>query len=198
MTRALRIVLAEDEPDTREFLQEALSRLGHQVVSAATGPQLVELARASEPDLIVADIWLPGMDAIQASTVINRHREVPVVLLTGHHDAETLGRAVVDHVMAYLVKPVDAADIEAAIAVAFVRFGHYLHLRQEADDLKQALEDRKVIERAKGALMRRLEVDEDEAFRRLRKLASDQNKKVIAVARAVLASEEVFQQLGGR
>jgi response regulator NasT len=195
MGRPLRIVLAEDEQDTREFLQELLRRLGHQVVAADNGRRLVELVRASEPDLVVTDIKMPDLDGIGAAKAIREFREVPVILITAHHEAELLERAAVDHVMAYLIKPVSQADVEAAVAVALARFGRHLQVRREVADLKQALEDRKVLERAKGAVMRRLRVEEADAYRRMRKLASDNNRKLAEVARAVLTAEEVFGQL---
>ena len=99
--------------------------------------------------------------------------------------------------MAYLVKPVKEADVAAAVTVAMMRFRQYQAVRKEAPDLRQALEDRKAIERAKGALMKRLRVDEDEAFRRLRRKASADNLKLVEAARRVLAAEEVFRQMEG-
>src|SRR5437868_3078479 len=132
MSRALNIVVAEDEKDTREYLQAVLTRLGHQVVAVATGPALVEAARVGEPDLVVADLKLPGTDAIAASLAINRHREVPVILVTGYEDAAVLEPAVIDHIMAYLHKPVGEANLKTAIAIALARFGQYLHLRKES------------------------------------------------------------------
>jgi response regulator NasT len=197
MTRALRIALADDERDTREYLGQLLTRLGHQVVSASTGQQLVELAKVGEPDLIITDIKMPDLDGIDAAELINQQRETPAILVTGHHNAELLKRVTGTHVMAYLVKPIEPPDVEAAIAVALARFEQYREVRREAADLRQALEDRKLIERAKGAVMKRLRVDEDEAFRRLRHVANDAGQKVVEVARKVLAAEEIYQQLEG-
>ena len=95
--------------------------------------------------------------------------------------------------MAYLVKPIKQADLEPAIALAIRRFEQFQQLRQEADDLRQALEDRKVIERAKGVLMKKAQLDEQEAFRRLQKLARDKNKKIVEIARSILLAEEAFE-----
>ena len=97
--------------------------------------------------------------------------------------------------MGYLVKPVAEAHIKAAIALAMLRYRHFQALVKEAAELRQALDERKVIERAKGALMKRLRVDEAEAFRRLRSLASEQNLKLVEVGRRIVAAEEVFSQL---
>jgi response regulator NasT len=195
MTRPLRILVADDERDTREFLQHLLGRLGHQAVGVGTGRQLTELARQVDPDLIVTDIKMPDMDGIAAAEAVNRERETPVILVSAHHDADLLARAGADHIMAYLIKPVSPADVEAAVAVAMARFAQYKVVRAEAASLRQALEDRKLIERAKGVTMKRLAVGEDEAFRRLRKLASDHNLKLVDAARRVLEAEDVFVQM---
>jgi response regulator NasT len=192
----LRVAVAEDQRDTREYLQELLGRLGHQVVAAAeTGRQLVELCRSAAPDLVIADVRMPDLDGIDAAAAVNRERPVPVILLSAHHEDDVLSRLGGAHVFGYLVKPVTEDHIKAAIALAMLRYRHFQALAKEAADLRQALEDRKAIERAKGALMKRLRVDEEDAFRRLRSLASKQNLKLVEAARRVLAAEEVFSQV---
>ena len=196
MMTTLRIGVADDERDMREYLQEVLQRLGYEVVVVAgTGRELVELCRATPPDMVITDIKMPDMDGIEASVAVNRVKQMPIILVSAHHDAELLVRSAVDHIMAYLVKPVKEADIKTAIAVALTRFRHFQAVAKEAADLRQALEDRKLIERAKGIIMRRVGVDEEEAFRRLRRLASSQNHKLVDVARGVLAAENVFHDL---
>jgi response regulator NasT len=197
MVQPLRIAVAEDERDTREYLQELLARMGHQAVAVGTGRRLVELCAASPPDLVLTDIKMPDMDGIQAAERINHGREIPVVLISAYHDSELLDRAAVGNVMAYLVKPVGQADVEAAVALAMHRFGQYQAVRQEARDLKHALEGRKLVERAKGIVMMRLGVDEPDAFRRLKRMASVQNRKLAEVAQEVLAADEVYQHLEG-
>ena len=192
----LRIAVAEDDRDTREYLQEVLIRLGHQVVAVAeTGRQLVERCRASLPDLIITDVRMPDLDGIEVAAIINRDRSVPVILVSAHHEDAILTRLSANHIMGYLVKPISEPHLKTAIVVAMLRFGHFLALSREAADLRQALEDRKVVERAKGILMRRLGVDEEESFRRLRTLASSQNLKLVEVGRRVLNAEEIFAQL---
>src|SRR4051812_27390279 len=174
---ALKILVADDERDTREFLQELLSRQGHQVAMAENGKQLIELGKKFPPDLVITDIKMPDTDGIAAAGSLNYEREVPVILITGHHDADMLARAAADHVMAYLVKPVKPADVETAVVLAMKRYEQYKSIRKEARDARQALEDRKVTERAKGVVMRRLRLEEEDSFRRLRKYASDHNLK---------------------
>ncbi|WP_152050463.1 ANTAR domain-containing response regulator [Tautonia marina] len=195
MTRPLRIAVADDEPDMRDYYRTILPVLGHEVVAAcADGEELVERCRALQPDLVIADIKMPGTDGIEASSRIERERPVPIILVSAFHDAELIDRAETDHVLAYLVKPIKQADLEPAIAIALRRFEQFQALRKEAADLRQALEDRKIIERAKGILMKRSNLDEGAAFRRLQKLASEKNLKLIELSKMILTAEEA---LGG-
>jgi CheY-like chemotaxis protein len=116
MARPLKIAIADDERDTREYYQEYLSRLGHDVRVAADGRQLVEICSAFGPDLIVADYAMPGLDGLAAATEVNRDRPVPVILITGRHDAEPLARSDSGLVVRFLTKPVREAELRAAIA----------------------------------------------------------------------------------
>jgi response regulator NasT len=198
VARPLCIAVADDEPDTREFLGELLTRLGHQVALAGDGRQLVELCRAAPPDLVLTNIMMPEMGGIAAAAEVNRERPVPVVLVFGHHDPVSLARARAEHVVGYLVKPVRPADLEVAIALAMALFEQLQALRREAADLRQALGERKVIDQAKGVVMRRLGVGDEEAYGLLQKQANDTNRKLAEVAREVLAAEGVFGALQGR
>ena len=192
---SLRIVVADDEPDMRQFFQELLPPLGHQVFAAENGRQLVEQCRRHPPDLVIADIKMPGLDGLQAIAEVNRERRVPVILISGYHDAELLAQATADYVMSYLVKPVKPVDVQAAIVMAVSRFEHLQHARQEADTAKRALEERKAIEQAKGIVMRRLRIDEPEAFALMRELSSRRNWKLVETARRVLEADEIFRAL---
>jgi response regulator NasT len=192
----LRIVVADDERDVQQFLNEMLTHLGHTVIGVAeNGRQLVEMCRTGAPDLVVTDIRMPGLDGLEAAAEANRDRPVPVVIISGHHEGPLLERASVDYVMTYLVKPVKPTDLQAAVTLAASRFANLQQARGEAAELRQALEDRKVVERAKGAVTRRVGVPEDDAYRLMRKVASDHNKKMVEVARQILAAEETFRAL---
>ena len=146
--------------------------------------------RAAQPDLVITDIKMPGLDGIAAAAEIFRERPTPVILVSAYHDPELVERAGAECVFGYLVKPIKEADLPPAIAVAMGRFEQFRALRQEADDLRQALEDRKLVERAKGVLMRRSGVDEADAYRRLQKLATDRRCKLAEAARWVLTVED--------
>jgi response regulator NasT len=195
MKRPLRVAVADGEQFMLDYYKDLLPRLGHEVITSETGKQLIELCRTQRPDLVITDVKLPDLDGLEATNEINREREVPVILVSNFHDGDTQARAVQDHVMAYLAKPVKEGDLTAAISLAMARFQDWKALRKEAADLRQALEDRKLVERAKGIVTRRVNVLEAEAFRRLRKLASDQNRKLAEVARDILAAEEIFDKL---
>ena len=193
MSRSLRIAVADDEPRMRDYFRRILPLLGHEVVSAAeTGRELVEQCRTGKPDLIITDIKMPDMDGIDAAGEIYREQAIPVILISAYHDPKLIERADADHVMAYLVKPIKQAHLEPAIALAMKRFEQFQALRKEAADLRQALDDRKVIERAKGILMKQAKLDEDEAFRRMQKMARDKNLKLIDTARMILAVGEAL------
>jgi two-component system, response regulator PdtaR len=197
MNTSLRIAVADDEPDMREYFRKCLARLGHHVVAVCeNGRELVEQCRALRPEIVITDIKMPDMDGIEAATHIYRNGPVPVILVSAYHDPELIARAEADHIMGYLVKPIKQADLEPAIALAMRRFAQFETLRQEAADLRQALEDRKIIERAKGILMKRGSFDEQEAFRRLQKLASEKSRKLVDIAQMVLVAEEATLPLG--
>lgn len=194
MIPSLRVVVADDEPDMRDYFQKALPRLGHQVVGVAeNGHELVEQCKALKPDLVLTDIRMPDMDGIDAATRIYQDRPVPVILVSAYHDPGLIARAEADHVLGYLVKPIKQADLGPVIALAVRRFEQFEALRREANDLRQALEDRKVIERAKGILMKKAGLDEQEAFRRLQKTASEKSRKLIEIAQMILIAEEALQ-----
>jgi len=193
MSRGLKIVVADDESLIRQYFLEILPDLGHEVVGAAkNGRELVELCRLHTPDLVISDIKMPDMDGIEAAREIARQQEVPVILVSAFHDTELIERADSANVMAYLVKPVERPDIETAIAIARRRFEELQALKHEASDLRQALEDRKIIERAKGILMTKAGLSEPDAFRRLQKVASDKNRKLAEIARMIVTAEEAI------
>jgi response regulator NasT len=196
MSTSLRIAVADDEQDMRDYFQKCLVRLGHKVVAVAgNGHELVERCRAVRPDLVITDIKMPDMDGIEAAIQIYRERPIPVILVSAYHDAALIERAEADHILGYLVKPIKQADLEPVIGLAMRRFEQFETLRRETADLRQALEDRKLIERAKGILMKRGSLNEQEAFRRLQKLASEKSRKLAEIAHMILLAEEAVKPL---
>jgi serine phosphatase RsbU (regulator of sigma subunit) len=138
MTPSLRIVVADDEPDMREYFRKILPRLGHTVVAAAeTGAQLVDFCRFYRPDLVITDIKMPDMDGIDAARKICEERPIPFILVSAYSDPQLIERTEAGQFMAYLVKPIKQTDLEPVIALASRRFQQFETLRHEAADLQQ-------------------------------------------------------------
>ena len=189
----LRVLLADDESIRLLSLRAQLKALGHKVVAeASNGQEAVTLAGATAPDLAILDIKMPGMDGIQAAELITRERPIPIILLTAYNEAELVERAAQANVSAYLMKPVAPEDLMPAVTLALARFRQFQALRQEVDNLREALEARKVIERAKGILMRRLGLTEEDAFRRLQRQSQTSNRKMADVAQAIVMADNLI------
>jgi len=153
------------------------------------------MARTLEPDLVLMDIAMPGLDGIAAAREILAIRAVPVVMVTGHADPDLVERAAAAGVFTYLLKPVGQRDLAAAIQMASARFGELQALRQQVRDLTEALEVRKVVEQAKGILMKRLQISEGEAFRRLQRRAAAQRKSLREIGEAVREADRFYREL---
>lgn len=189
----LQILIADDESIRLLSLREQLQALGHRIVAeASTGSEAVMLAARTSPDLAILDIKMPVMDGIEAAQRITRDRAIPIILLTAYGEAQLVERAAEANISAYLMKPVAEEDLLPAITLALMRFREFQALRREVADLREALEARKVIERAKGILMRRLNLSEDEAFRRLQRQSQDTNRRLAEVAQALVVADQML------
>jgi response regulator NasT len=185
----LRILVAEDETIIRLDLRETLEHAGFEVCGEARdGEEAVELARAQKPDLAVLDVKMPRLDGIEAARRILDERPIPIVMLTAYGQDELVGRAVEAGVFGYLVKPFREVDLLPAIRAARARHDELTALREQADSLAEALAARKSIERAKGLLMEREGLTEQEAFARLRKASQVSGRPLRVVADAVVAT----------
>ncbi len=183
----LRILVADDEESIRRTLAGMCESLGHQVVAQARdGAEAVAFAREASPDLILLDIRMPHMDGLEAARAIGEHSLVPILIITAHTDEDFIEEAADAGVFSYLVKPITSERLSAAISTARARFTDLLHLKEELGDAKQALEARKLIERAKGILMRDMRIGEQEAYRWLKRASSHHNQKLSEVARRVV------------
>jgi response regulator NasT len=187
----LRVVIAEDEALIRLDLREMLTEEGFDVVGeAADGEQAVALANELQPDLVICDIKMPKMDGITAAAQIAGRRIAPVVMLTAFSQRDLIERARDAGAMAYLVKPFEKRDLLPAIEMATSRFAEIKALEAEVSGLRERLEARKLIERAKGALMTKHSLTEPEAFRWIQRAAMDNRTTMRAVAEVVLAGDE--------
>ena len=191
-TRRARIIIADDESLIRMDLREMLGHLGYDVVAEASdGRSAVELAKKLLPDLIIMDIKMPDMDGISAAGELARDHIAPVVLLTAYSENSLIGRAKDAGVCGYLVKPFRETELMPVIELAFARFNELRDLEREVTDLKEALETRKLVERAKGVLMEVHGLREADAFNRMRKTSMDNRKSMRDVAEAILLTHEV-------
>jgi len=189
MTDPARILIADDEAIRLMTLKRQLAALGMDVVAeATTGREAVARARDTAPDLAILDIKMAELDGIEAARAITRERPIPIILLTAYSDQGLIERAAAAGVFAYLVKPVGEEDLLPAILTARTRFREFQQLRGEVASLGDALEARKVIERAKGMLMDRFRLSEAEAFRRMQIQSQRENKRLVEIARALLAA----------
>ncbi len=181
----LRIVVAEDEALIRMDLVEMLEREGYEVVGeAANGNDAISIVRDKKPDIALFDVKMPLKDGITAAEELRG--EVPIVMLTAFSQRELIERANNAGVMAYLVKPFTVADLIPAIEVARTRFFERELLAGEIEDLTARLEARKLLERAKGLLMRDQGMSEPEAFTWLQRSAMDRRMSMAEVARSLI------------
>ena len=187
-----RIIIADDESLIRLDLREMLAELGYDVIAeAGDGRSAMDLARKLRPDLVIMDIKMPDLDGITAAEGLTRERIAPVVLLTAYSDQGLVERAKEAGVVGYVVKPFRQAELMPVIELSLARFEEFRSLEREVGDLKEALETRKLIERAKGVLMEVHGLREAEAFHRIRKTSMDARKSMKEVAEAVLLTHEM-------
>jgi len=185
----MKILVAEDETIIRLDLRDLLVRSGFDVVAEARdGEEAIALAREHEPDLAILDVKMPRLDGIEAARRILDERPIPIVMLTAYGQDELVSRAVEAGVFGYLVKPFREADLLPAIRTARARHEELTAIRDQAESLAEALAARKSIERAKGLLMEREGLSEQEAFARLRKASQVSGRPLRVIAEAVVAT----------
>jgi len=195
---ALKVLLAEDEPAVAASIEQQIRALGHEVIAeATTGSEAVRLAAQKRPDVIVMDIRMPDCDGIEAARQIAEQSPLPIVFLTGHFEEEFLAGAAASGGLAYLLKPATSEQLQAALTLAYTRFAEMRDLKQQVVRLEKALEVRKLVSQAKGLLMARHGLSEEESHRRMQKEASRSNQKLVDLARAVLATEPLLATRNG-
>ncbi len=188
----IRLVIADDESIIRMNLKETLVGLGYLVVGeAGDGVSVINLARELRPDLVLMDIKMPKLDGIQAAKVLTEERISPVLLLTAYSDRELVDRAREAGVVNYIVKPFREAELLPAIEIAMARYQEFLVMDREIRDLKETLETRKIVERAKGVLMDKHGLKETEAFRKIQQLSMNTRKSMKEIAQAILLADEI-------
>jgi AmiR/NasT family two-component response regulator len=189
--KTLRVLICEDETILRTWLVRSVQQMGHEVVGQARDGEVAqELALSTDPDFILMDIKMPRCDGLTATAEILRHRPVPILILTAYGDGDAVARALEIGVAGYLVKPIDAGQLAPAIALAYAKFNEVHGLRDQVASLQEILEQRKLIERAKGILMRSLRVDEESAHRLMQRLSSLERRALKDVAQGIIDADK--------
>ncbi|WP_417396674.1 ANTAR domain-containing response regulator [Gimesia chilikensis] len=190
---SLRILIAHSNQNTLTTINNAVSKLGHTVIDAVeTGEALIKCSESFRPDLVISGVKMPDLDGIRALTLIGSETPVPGIIVTPKSDLELVETAALDHIMAWLVEPIRTVDLAPAILLVHRRAQEFAELRKENHDLRTALVDRKTIEQAKGILMKSAGLDEEEAFKRLQKMASRKRIRLIEMAQAVIHAEDAI------
>ena len=192
--KKLKILVAEDEYLVLMGLKSNLRELGHEVIAEAmNGKEAIELAKEKSLDLIIADINMPEIDGIEAVKQINQEKVIPSIIVTGYSDDELIEKASKVGVFAYLVKPVGIEELKASIIIAMNKYEEFEEVNSELKDQKQALENRKLIERAKGILMDTLSLSEAEAMKKLQNKSQQENSKLVEVANNIIKMNEYLK-----
>ncbi len=187
-----RILIADDESLILMDLREMLTNLGYLVVGEANdGRSAVNMARELRPDLVIMDVKMPDMDGIEAAQVLTAERIAPVLLLTAYSQQDLIDRAKEAGVVGYLVKPFRESNLAPAVEITLSRFQEFQAVQKEVDDLKEALETRKVVDRAKGILMDTQGLTEPDAFRRIQKMSMNMRRPMKDIAEAIVLAHDV-------
>ena len=184
--RRLRIIVAEDESVIRLGLRTLLTELGHEVFLASNGREALQLARTAGADMAILDIQMPLTDGLEAARVIARKHPMPILILTAYGQQDLIERASQLPIQSYLVKPVNERDLAAAIGVALARFEESQAAALENAELRESLETRKLIERAKGILIK-TGLSEEEAYLSLQRQSRDTQKTMRQIAEGILS-----------
>ena len=188
MPKMIRVVIAEDEAIIRLDLKEILEAEGYAVIGeTGRGDEAIDLVRMLEPDLVILDIKMPGMNGIDAAKVISDEGLAAVILLTAFSQQDLIHEASNAGVLAYLVKPFQRSDLVPAIELALGRFKEISDLKQETLMLRESLQTRKLVDRAKGLLIDAYGLKESDAYRYLQKKAMEDRTTMKSVAEDILA-----------
>lgn len=196
-SKSLRILVVEDESLIANGILCCLKELGHTSVGIASdGLQALDLVEKTLPDLILMDINIPQLDGITVMEKVSQKHEIPCIFITGYSSQDFVSRASLTNSYGYLIKPVDINDLRAAIKVAMTRFEEFQKANASFLSAKQELENRKLIERAKGILMDTYLMKEAQAMQFLQKKSRETNKKINVLAQEIIIAERLINKQG--
>lgn len=185
-----RVLVVDDELLVAQGIMATLKALGFDIVGPCkNGEEAIANCREDKPDIVLMDIQMPVMNGMQAAQIIFPELDIPVVMLTAYSDDTYLRNCVAAGVFGFLLKPASAEQLSAGITVAWERFLDHVEQRSQIVDLKQRLDDRRLIEQAKWIIVKRKEISEPDAMKLLQKQSRSSRKTIAAVARAVIDSD---------
>lgn len=190
---SLRVILVDDEAERARLVKEALQADGCDVVAVfGTGADLPRRVEELLPDVIIVDLDSPDRDTLEDMRRVTHEHRRPVVMFAQDGGTATIRAAVEAGVAAYVVDGLRPERVKPVVDVAVARFGQFQELRSELDKAKASLAERKLVEKAKGILMKRRRCDEDEAYRLMRKMAMDQKLRLVDIANKVVEAAELL------
>jgi response regulator NasT len=189
----MRVMLVDNEQGRSALLEQALKDAGYDVVARVSSENdLYAIVNQSQPDIIIVDMEVPDRDTLEHMRSINRNQPKPIVMFAEQDDSSMIDAAMKAGVSAYVVDGLDFKRIKPIINVAVARFREYLAMRKDLEEAKSQLADRKLVERAKGILMQRRGYSEEEAYKAMRKLAMDRNKRLAEIAESIIATADLL------
>jgi response regulator NasT len=188
-----RVMLVDDTPTRSAILEQALLDQGFIVVCRLKSAQgLIKNVDIHQPDIIIMDLESPDRDTLESMTVLNQHNPKPVIMFSDEGDSKIISQAIQAGVSAYIVDGINPRRVKPILDVAIARFREYQALRKELKQTRDQLADRKIIDKAKGLLMKTKGLDEDQAYHAMRKMAMDQGKPLVDIAQNILSVMELL------
>ncbi len=192
----MKVLVADDERKVASSLHEMLEKMGYDVVAVVDdGQRAVDACRRTFPDVVLMDIEMPGLDGLSAARQIAKDPGTPVIILTAHGQPDLVEAAIQDGAVQYLLKPVTGPAIHATIQLAVAKARELKELRERSEALEVTLKERKLIEKAKGILMNRKKLTENEAFRLLQRQSQDRRMPMAKLAESIVQANDMFEAI---
>ena len=195
MSKKLNVTIIDDDSSRAIILEKALEDSGHVVIAVLrSSDNLLKHIEQQQPDVIIVDLESPNRDSLESMRIVTQHNPKPIVMFTNDADDKMISEAINAGVSAYVVDGFNESRIQPIMNVAIARFREFQALRSELEQTKSSLEERKVVEKAKGIVMAQRQCNEDEAYQLIRKLSMDNNKRIIEIAEQIVAITDALKQ----